>query len=315
MSSDLLNKRIGITGASGFLGKAVMRKLNEYGVDRKNIYAPSSTEVNLKLSDDVEGFVKKCDLIIHLAANVGGILYNKKFPGDLLNDNLIMGTNLFEAIKNHPIEKMVNIGTTCMYPANAPIPFNEDHIWNGYPAEVTAPYGIAKKILFEQSKAFKKQYAIDSINLIPVNLYGPEDHFHGDNTHVVPALIKRIFEAKQQELQTVEVWGTGKATREFLYVNDAAEGIISALQSYNQTIPINLGTGEETSIKELVKLICDQVGFKGSIVWDSSKPDGTLRRCVDTSKAEKCFGFKAKTSLEVGLSQTIEWFSNNPNNH
>ena len=308
---SLSDKRIGVTGGNGFLGKHVISSLKRNGILEENIIAPVSQEVDLTNPIETDEFVEKCDIIIHLAAKVGGILFNKKYPANLLVDNLKMGINIYESCHKHSIKKLVNIGTTCMYPEHASLPFKEEDIWNGYPVSVTAPYGISKKVLFELSKTYSTQYGLNSINLIPVNLYGPEDHFDGENTHVVPALIKRIFESKTNNLPFLDVWGSGIATREFLYVEDAAEGIVKALSFYDDYVPINLGTGIETSIKNLVTLICDIQGYQGEIRWDTTKPDGTLRRCVDTEKAVDRFRFKADTSLKDGLEKTISWFIEN----
>ena len=308
---DLTNKKIGVTGGRGFLGSHLIEALQKYGVSKGDIISPSSKEVDLTDIEQTYNFIEQVDIVIHLAANVGGILYNKKFPGDLLSQNLQMALNVINACKDLKIEKLVNTGTTCMFPANATIPFKEEEIFYGYPADVTAPYGISKIVLFELSKAYKKQFDFNSINLIPVNLYGPKDHFQGENTHVVPALIDRFYKAKINGLETVEIWGTGIATREFLFAEDAAEGFIKALLHYEDTSPVNLGTGTETSIKSLVELIREIIGYDGEIIWDSSKPDGTLRRCVDVQKAEERFNFKAETSLKTGLEKTIDWYLKN----
>ena len=305
---ELNKRRIGVTGGGGFLGKAVIKKLLETGVNKNQILAPRSSEVDLLDYEKTLSFVEKVDILIHLAADVGGILYNKNYPGDLIANNLQMGINVMNASKEFGIEKVDNTGTTCMFPANAELPFKEEDIFSGYPAEVTAPYGISKIALFEISKAYKKQFGLNSINVIPVNLYGPGDHFEGENTHVVPALINRFFEAKKENNEFIEIWGTGVATREFLFVEDAAAGIIKALTHYNETDPVNLGTGIETSIKFLADSIKEAVGYKGEIKWDSTKPDGTLRRCVDVNKAKERFGFEATTSLLDGLNRTINWY-------
>lgn len=305
---DLSGKIIGVTGGGGFLGKHVIKALIKNQIQEENILAPRSYEVDLTDFDQTLNFVKEVDVVIHLAADVGGILYNKKYPGDLLSKNLQMGLNIFNACNQSGILKLVNTGTTCMFPSMASLPFKEDDIFKGYPAEVTAPYGISKIVLFELSKAYKKQYDLNSINLIPVNLYGPGDHFEGENTHVVPALISRVIDAKKKSLESIDIWGTGIATREFLFAEDAANGIVKALLLYNDTDPVNLGTGVETSIKDLVIQIQQLVGYKGKIKWDSTKPDGTLRRCVDVVRAKERFGFSAETTLSDGLSETIKWY-------
>jgi len=250
----------------------------------------------------------KPDLVIHLAAKVGGIGANQENPGEFFYDNLMMGVQLMEEGRKFGIEKFVALGTICCYPKFTPVPFKEENLWNGYPEETNAPYGLAKKMLLVQSRAYRKQYGFNSIFLMPVNLYGPRDNFDPKSSHVIPALIKKCFDAIKENKNEIVVWGTGNATREFLYVEDATEGIMLATEKYDKPEPVNLGAGFEISIKDLVELIAKLTGFKGKIIWDTTKPDGQPRRCLDTSKAEKEFGFKAKTPFEEGLKKTIEWY-------
>lgn len=257
--------------------------------------------------------VKDMDIVIHMAAKVGGIGFNRKYPATLFYDNAIMGIQLIEAARQEGIEKFVVIGTVCSYPKYTPVPFKEEDLWEGYPEETNAPYGIAKKMLLVQAQAYRAQYGFDAIYLLPVNLYGPRDNFHPEHSHVIPALIMKMFDAKLKRKNEVVVWGTGKPTREFLYVEDAADGILLATEKYDKKDPVNLGTGKEIKIKDLVTLIAKLTGYEGNIVWDTSKPDGQPRRCLNTSKAKEEFGFEAKTDLEEGLKRTIEWYKNNFN--
>ncbi len=259
-----------------------------------------------KLFDDA-----KPDVVIHLAARVGGIGANMKNPGIFFYENLMMGVQMMEQGRLSGIEKFVAIGTICAYPKFTPVPFKEENLWNGYPEETNAPYGLAKKMLLVQSQAYRQQYGFDSIYLLPVNLYGPGDNFNPEFSHVIPALIKKVFDAKDKDEKRIVVWGTGKATREFLYVEDAAEGIVLATEKYDKSDPVNLGAGFEITIEQLANLICELSGFDGKIEWDTSKPDGQPKRCLDTSRAKKEFGFEAKTSFREGLKRTIEWYANN----
>jgi GDP-L-fucose synthase len=256
----------------------------------------------------------KASVVIHLAATVGGIGANIDSPGSFFYDNLVMGVQLIEQARHNNIEKFTIIGTTCAYPKTIPVPFREDNLWEGYPDETNAPYGLAKKMLLVQSDAYRRQYGFNSIFLLPVNLYGPGDNFDPKTSHVVPALIRKFYEAKKNNSPEVVVWGTGKATREFLYASDAAEGIVLATEKYDRSDPVNLGTGIETPIKELVEKIGEIVGYKGEIVWDKSKPDGQMRRCLDVTRAQKEFGFKAKTDFDTGLRETIEWYMESQKN-
>jgi len=307
---DLKNKKIIVTGGAGFLGKSVVRKLDERGC--KNIFVPTIEEYDLRGLAAIKKMYTyaKADIVIHLAATVGGIGANLDKPGSYFYDNLIMGIQLIEQARSNDIEKFVVIGTICAYPKFTPVPFREENLWNGYPDEVTGPYGLAKKMLLVQSQAYRQQYGFNSIFLLPVNLYGPGDNFDPKFSHVVPALIRKFYEAKINDLNEVIVWGTGKATREFIYAEDCAEGVVKAAQSYDKSEPVNIGTGIETPIKELAEKIKDLIGYKGRIVWDSSKPDGQPRRCLDVSRAAKEFGFKAKTNFDEGLKKTIQWYIN-----
>lgn len=299
-------KDILVTGGAGFLGSYVIQKIKEK--KPKKIVIPRSSEFDLREPEVCKKVVKGIDLVIHLAANVGGIGYNKDNPGELFYDNLVMGVHLMEEARKAGVKKFVGLGTICQYPKFTPLPFKEEDLWNGYPEETNAPYGLAKKMLLVQGQAYRKQYGFNVIHLMPVNLYGPGDNFDPSSSHVIPALIKKFVDAKEREDEFVVVWGTGEPTREFLYVEDAAEAIILATEKYNKPDPVNLGSAFEISIKDLAELIKKLVGFNGRIVWDKTKPDGQPRRKLDTSKAEIEFGFKSKTSFEVGLKGTIEWY-------
>ena len=302
------NKRVLVTGGAGFLGSFVVEKLRERGC--KDIYVPRSKDYDFVEMEVVRRLYRDArpDIVIHLAAKVGGIGANRANPGKFFYDNLMMGVQMMEVGRQFGIEKFVALGTICCYPKFTPVPFKEEDLWNGYPEETNAPYGLAKKMLLVQSQSYRQQYGFNSIFLMPVNLYGPGDNFNPNSSHVIPALIKKCFDAIKNDEREIVVWGTGKATREFLYVEDAAEGILLATEKYNKSDPINLGAGFEISIKDLAELIAKLTGFKGKIVWDTSKPDGQPRRMLDTSKAEKEFGFKAKTGFEEGLKKTIEWY-------
>lgn len=302
------NKRVLVTGGAGFLGSYVTGKLKEKGC--KEIFVPRSKDYNLVEMDAVKRVYAdaKPDIVIHLSAKVGGIGANRANPGKFFYDNLMMGVQMMEVGREAGIEKFVALATICSYPKFTPVPFKEEDLWNGYPEETNAPYGLAKKMLLVQSQAYRQQYGFNSICLFPVNLYGPMDNFDPEYSHVIPALIKKCVDAIENGEDEIVVWGTGKATREFLYVEDAAEGILLATEKYNKSDPVNIGAGFEISIKDLVELIIKLTGFKGKIVWDSSKPDGQPRRCLDTTRAEKEFDFKARTSFEEGLKKTIEWY-------
>jgi len=305
---DLKNKKIIVTGGAGFLGKSVVKKLAGNGC--KNIFIPTIEEYDLRDVNIIKRMYASAaaDIVIHLAATVGGIGANLDKPGSYFYDNLIMGIQLIEQARLNNIEKFVIIGTICAYPKITPVPFREEDLWNGYPDEVTGPYGLAKKMLLVQSQAYRQQYGFNSIFLLPVNLYGPGDNFDPKFSHVVPALIRKFYAAKINDTDEVTVWGTGKATREFIYAEDCAEGIVKATQYYDKSEPVNIGTGIETPIKDLAEKIKDLIGYKGRIVWDASKPDGQPRRCLDTTRAEKEFGFKAKINFDEGLKKTIQWY-------
>jgi GDP-L-fucose synthase len=306
------NKTILLTGGAGFLGSFVHEKLTDQRkVDSACIRVPRSKELDLRRWENCLEAVKDVDIVIHLAAKVGGIGFNRKYPGMLFYDNAIMGIQLMEAARQEGVEKFVSVGTVCAYPKYTPVPFKEDDLWNGYPEETNAPYGIAKKILLVQAQAYRTQYGFNAIYLLPVNLYGPRDNFHPEHSHVIPALIRKILEAKETGQAYVTVWGTGKATREFLYVEDAAEGIVLGAENYNESEPVNIGSGSEISIKDLVHLISELTGYRGEIRWDASKPDGQPRRYLDVSRAQKALGFQPKVSLAKGLKKTIDWYQAN----
>jgi GDP-L-fucose synthase len=301
-------KRVLVTGAAGFLGKFVLDQLETSGADRSKIRAWDLKDADLRKWDSCVKAVKDIDVVIHLAARVGGIGLNREIPGTLFYENAMMGIQLIEAAREAHVGKFVALGTICAYPKFTPVPFKEDDIWNGYPEETNAPYGLAKKMLLVQSQAYRAQYGFNSIYLLPVNLYGPGDNFDPRSSHVIPALIRKFAEAKEKGSKKVEVWGTGNASREFLYVADAAVGICLAAEKFNGPEPVNLGAGFEIKIRDLVELISRLMEFKGEIVWDKTKPDGQPRRMLDVSRAERLFGFKAKTKFEDGLRKTIDWY-------
>jgi len=302
------NKRVLITGGAGFLGSFVVEKLRQRGC--KDIFVPCRKDYDLVEMEAVKRLHKDTqpNMVIHLAARVGGIGANQANPGKFFYDNLMMGAQLMEVGRQAGVEKFVTISTICAYPKFTPVPFKEEDLWNGYPEETNAPYGLAKKMLLVQSQAYRQQYGFNSIVLFPVNLYGPRDNFDLQTSHVIPALIRKCLEAKRRDASNIEVWGDGSPTREFLYVEDAAEGICLAAERYDSSEPVNLGSGMEISIKDLVHTIKRMTGFTGEIIWDTTKPNGQPRRSLDTSRAEKHFGFRAKTSFEEGLRRTIEWY-------
>lgn len=301
-------KRVIVTGGAGFLGTYVVEKLKSRGC--RNIIIPGSEEYDLTKEQNVLELFQDfpADLIIHLAAVVGGIGANRDNPGKYFYDNLVMGAMLMEYARQFKIEKFVAIGTICSYPKYTPIPFKEENLWDGYPEETNAPYGLAKKMMLVQSQAYRQQYKFNSIYLLPLNLYGPGDNFEPNSSHVIPALIKRFVEAKDRKKNRVVCWGTGEVTRGFLYVEDAAEGILLAAEKYNKGEPVNLGSDLEISIKNLAELIAELIGFQGELAWDNTKPDGQPRRKLDTARAEKEFGFKAKMGFREGLKKTIKWY-------
>jgi len=306
---NLSEKKILITGSNGFLGKHLVKNLlEERKVPKENLFLPKFEELDLRKLENCQKAVKNQDIVIHLAAKVGGIGLNKEIPGEMFYDNAIMGIQLMESARQAGVEKFVALGSICAYPRLTPVPFKEDNIWNGYPEETNAPYGLAKKMLLVQAQAYRQQYDFNSIFLMPINLYGPGDNFEEKSSHVIPALIKKVAEAKKENKDYIEVWGTGKATRGFLYVEDAVEGILSATEKYNKPEPINLGSDMEISIKDLAELICKLMDFKGEIRWDTTKPDGQPRRCLDVSNAKKEFDFVAKINFKKGLKNTINWY-------
>jgi len=304
------DKRVAVTGGAGFLGSNVVRKLRERGCE--HVFIPRSKDYDLR---EKEAIVKmyedsRPDIVIHLAAVVGGIGANQKYPGKFFYDNAIMGIQLIEQGRQFGIEKFVCIGTICAYPKYTPVPFKEENLWNGYPEETNAPYGLAKKMLLVQLQAYRQQYGFNGIYLLPVNLFGPRDNFDPEYSHVIPAIIKKFVDAKHQGDKKIVAWGTGEATREFLYVEDAAEGIVLAAERYNKPDPVNLGAGEEIKVRDLVYLIKELTGFEGGVEWDFSQPDGQPRRRLDTSRAKREFGFEARMSFEQGLANTIAWYEN-----
>ena len=305
---QLGTRKILVTGGAGFLGSFVVEKLIARGVPKKNIYVPRSKELDLCKWENCMKAVSGQDIVIHLAAVVGGIGYNQEIPGRMFYDNLMMGTQLIEAARRVGVEKFVAVGTICAYPKFTPVPFKESALWDGYPEETNAPYGLAKKMLLVQSQAYRQQYGFNGIYLLPVNLYGPRDNFDPKNSHVIPALIKKVVDAKKTGKKHIDVWGTGKASREFLYVEDCAEGIVLATEKYDKPGPVNLGANREIKIRDLVKLICKLLDFKGEVRWDKTKPDGQPRRMVDATLAKKEFGFKSQTDFENGLEKTIEYY-------
>lgn len=302
------DKRVLVTGGAGFLGRAVVGLLKDKGC--RHIFVPRQNDYDLRQESAIKRVLKDSnpDIVLHLAAVVGGIGANQRHPGKFFYDNIMMGVPLIEEARKCGVKKFVAIGTICAYPKFAKVPFKEDDLWSGYPEETNAPYGLAKKMLLVQSQAYREEYGFNSIFLLPVNLYGPGDNFSESSSHVIPALIKKCVEAKATGAPSVTVWGTGKATREFLYVDDAARAIVLAAEKYNGPQPVNLGAHREISIKELAQLIVRLTGYQGKIVWDRTKPDGQPRRKLDTSRAQKFFGFKAHTSLEIGLKRTIRWY-------
>jgi GDP-L-fucose synthase len=308
MSDFWQDRRICVTGGAGFLGSFLVEKLRQRGA--KDIFVPLVQHYDLVQPEGIRRMLDDArpDVILHLAAHVGGIGANRAHPAEFFYDNLMMGVQLMHQAYLRGVEKFVALGTVCAYPKFTPVPFHEDDLWNGYPEETNAPYGLAKKMLLVQSQAYREQYGFNSIFLLPVNLYGPHDNFDLHSSHVIPALIRKCMEAQEAGESEVVVWGDGSPTREFLYVEDAAEGILLAAERYNDSLPVNLGSGNEIAIKDLAEMIARLTGFSGKLVWDSSKPNGQPRRALDTTRAEQLFGFRAQTNFEEGLRRTIDWY-------
>lgn len=311
---SLENKKILVTGGAGFLGSRVVAVLKERGVPENQIIVPRRENVDLRERKACDELVRGTNLVVHIAGTVGGIGYNKDHPAEAFYDNGIMALNLIDASYRAGVEKFAGIGTVCEYPKFSPVPFREDDLWNGYPEETNAPYGLGKKMMLVGTDAYRQEYGFNGVHLLMINLYGPGDSFDPRNSHVIAALIKKFCDAVRNGDDHVEVWGTGKATREFLYVDDAAEGIVRAAENYDKPEPVNIGSGKEISIKDLAELIKRLTGFNGELRWDSSKPDGQPRRGLDTLRAEQEFGFKAKTDFETGLKNTIDWYNTNYEN-
>lgn len=308
---DLSNQRILVTGGAGFLGKQVVDQLCKAGAELNKITVVRSRDYDLRQMEACQRAVDQQDIVIHLAAHVGGIGLNREKPAELFYDNLMMGTQLIHAAYQADVKKFVCVGTICAYPKFTPVPFKEDDLWAGYPEETNAPYGVAKKALLVQLEAYRQQYGFNGIYLLPVNLYGPEDNFDPRSSHVIPALIRKVHEAQQRGDKTIPVWGDGSPTREFLYSTDAARGIVMGTQLYNDPDPVNLGTGYEISIKDLIELICELMDYQGELVWETDKPNGQPRRCLDIQRAKEKFGFVANVSFRGGLKNTIDWYRKN----
>ena len=308
---DLKNKRILVTGGAGFLGRQVVDQLIKAGAEADKITVPRSKDYDLTVMENCKRAVDQQDVVVHLAAHVGGIGLNREKPAELFYDNLMMGTQLIHAAYEAGVEKFTCVGTICAYPKFTPVPFKEDDIWDGYPEETNAPYGIAKKALLVQLQAYRQQYGFNGIYLLPVNLYGPEDNFDPSSSHVIPALIRKVQEAQERGDKEIPVWGDGSPTREFLYSEDAARGIVMGTQSYNGAEPVNLGTGYEISIRDLISTICEVMEFKGEIVYQTDKPNGQPRRCLDTERAKKEFDFTAQVGFKEGLKNTVKWWREN----
>lgn len=305
---DLKDKRILVTGGAGFLGRQVIAHLCQAGADEQKITVLRSRDCDLRVMENCQRAVQQQDIVVHLAAHVGGIGLNQEKPAELFYDNLMMGTQLIHAAYQAGIQKFVCVGTICAYPKFTPVPFKEDDLWNGYPEETNAPYGVAKKALLVQLQSYRQQYGFNGVYLLPVNLYGPEDNFDPRSSHVIPALIRKVHEAQVNGDKKLPVWGDGSPSREFLYVDDAARGIVMATLSYNDPDPVNLGTNSEITIRDLVETICELMGFEGEIVWETDKPNGQPRRCLDTERAKERFGFTAQVGFKQGLKNTIDWY-------
>ena len=304
-------KKILVTGGAGFLGQCVVKKLLEHGVSKNNIVIPEFPVVDLRNMEDCKKAVQGIGVVIHLAGVVGGIAFNRDHPGKTFYDNAVMALNMLEAARLEGVEKFVGIGSVCAYPKEIPMPFKEKDLWAGYPEETNAPYGLAKKFMLVQSQAYLAEYGLQAIHLLLQNLYGPGDNFDPESSHVIPGLIKKVYDAQKEGKDYIEAWGTGKPTRQFLYVEDAAKAIVAATETYNKPDPINIGSDLEISVKDLAELISKTMGFVGEIRWDTSKPDGQPRRFFDVSKAKEEFGFEAKTDFAQGLEKTIQWYKRN----
>ncbi|MBW4576682.1 MAG: GDP-L-fucose synthase [Aphanothece sp. CMT-3BRIN-NPC111] len=305
---DLSDKRILVTGGAGFLGRQVLDQLGKAGANPDKITVPRSRDNDLRILQNCQRVVEQQDIVIHLAAHVGGIGLNQAKPAELFYDNLMMGAQLIHAAYEAGVQKFTCVGTICAYPKFTPVPFKEDDLWNGYPEETNAPYGVAKKALLVQLQSYRQQYGFNGIYLLPVNLYGPEDNFDPKSSHVIPALIHKVYEAQKKGEKQLSVWGDGSPSREFLYVEDAARGIVMGAQSYDGADPVNLGTNYEVTIRDLVELICELMEFEGKIVWETDKPNGQPRRCLDTERAKQAFGFTAEMGFKQGLKNTIDWY-------
>lgn len=305
---DLRNKKFLLTGGAGFLGSHILAELKNRGVTESQVVIPRSAGGDLRSGDVVRRLVRGCDVIIHAAARVGGIGFNQKHPGVIFFDNAAMALNLIEAAREEGIEKFVGIGTVCEYPKILPLPFSEADIWNGYPEETNAPYGLAKKMMLAMGQAYRTEYGLNAIHLLPANLYGPRDNFNEASSHVIPALIKKVADALRDGADHIEVWGTGKATREFLYVEDAARAVVSAVEKYDEPAPLNIGSSREVSILELTFTICKLMNFKGELRWDTSRPDGQPKRRIDTTRSQKLLGEYAVTDFDEGLRRTVAWY-------
>lgn len=301
-------RKIVITGGAGFLGKHVQAELVKQGAKPESFVIPRSKTDDIRQADVCRRLVKGADLVFHLAAKVGGIGYNQKFPGELFFDNATMGIHMIEACRLEGVPKVVVAGTICAYPRHTPVPFREEDLWNGYPEETNAPYGVAKKALAVMLEAYRAQYGLNGVFLLPVNLYGPEDNFHLEHSHVIPALIRKFVEAQEAGAPRVTLWGDGSPTREFLFVEDAARGLVMGAAHFNSSQPVNLGSSEEIAIRDLAELVRKKTGFKGAIDWDTARPNGQERRKLDVSKAEKLFGFRSKVGFDEGLERTIRWW-------
>ena len=306
---DLQGKKILVTGGGGFVGTHLLAALRDRGVRETDIRVPRRAELDLRVWEDCVSAVEGLEVVIHLAALVGGIGFNRKNPGQIFYDNILMGVQLMEAARRAGVQKFVQVGTVCAYPKILPVPFREESLWEGYPEETNAPYGIAKKALLVQAQAYRTQYGFNAIYLLPTNLYGPGDNFDPDDSHVIPALVRKCFEATRDGAREIELWGTGSASREFLYVEDCALGILAATEKYDGPEPVNLGSGKEIRISELIKIIAEECGYSGDIRWNSSKPDGQPRRCLNTDRA-RGFGFVARTDFRDGLKKTVQWYRN-----